>query len=631
MTRPKIAFATHELWPFVQGGGIGRSIWAVATVMARHADVTVITTDAAEPAYRELDPDDPRALPGVRMVFAREPGDEISALRTYHHRWSLALLDALRAAYPERGPDLVEFNDYWGEGAMTIEARRGGDPWLAGTTVAVRTRTTHELTTALNGGELGDFERVLHGLERSSLRGADVVLWPGGDVWGTYERFYGAAALAPARLVRQAFSIPPPDPADRDVPPGPELRLLYFGRLERRKGVEALVRAVLAAKPGTASLTLVGGDTDSAPGGGSMRAHLAELAGGDPRVAFRDRVAHEELAPIVRAHHVVVSPSRWESWSNVVREALAWNRPVLSTPVGGVIAAIQPGRTGWLTAGTDVADLEAGIAALVERREEIERMIAAGTPRAGLEEQLDDDGIAAALLELAASGDRGSAPAPPAPAAITALVAWDGGEGALERTLASLRACTVPVRVVLAASEGLPPLRLGAQLAEVVIAAPGTPTLARALRHARGEHPVLLLAAGQAVLPGFLPRALAALAADPALAYAGALPEGWGRAALPNAAAAVLGAAVGGGPLLVRRADAEALRDAEPAADPAGALAAALAQRERWGCILPEPLVRDAPPAWPPAAAEAPVAAELAPAEVWRAPAAVLPGGALVG
>ena len=59
-----------------------------------------------------------------------------------------------------------------------------------------------------------------------------------------------------------------------------------------------------------------------------MRAHLGRLAGDDARFTFHDRVPHEELAAIVASHHVVVSPSRWESWSNVVRETLAWNRPV---------------------------------------------------------------------------------------------------------------------------------------------------------------------------------------------------------------------------------------------------------------------------------------------------------------
>ena len=624
MAKPRIAFATHELWPFVQGGGIGRSIWAVASVLREHADVTVITSDDAEAAYRALDPDDPRALPGVRMVFAREPDDDPSALRSYQHRWSLALLDALRAAYPDGGPDLVEFNDYWGEGAMTVEARRSGDPFLRGTTVAVRTRTTHELTAALNGGELGELERVLHGLERSSLRGADVVLWPGGDVLGTYERFYGPAALAPAQLVPQAFLPPPAVPEDREPPAGDPLRLLYYGRLERRKGVEALVRALLDADAPDATLTLVGGDTDSAPGGGSMRAHLEALAGGDERIAFHDRVPHEALAAIVRGHHVVVSPSRWESWSNVVRESLAWNRPVLSTPVGGVLAAIRPGRTGWLTDGTTTEDLRAAIEDLHGRRDEIERLIADGTPRAELEAMLDHDGIARALLGLAGA-TRPAARVADAPPHVTALLLWSGGAGELERSLASLQDSDVPVRVVLVSTAGLPRLRLGSQVADLVVAdadAPATRALAGGLRRVRDDV-LLVLAAGQEVRPGFVARAHAALAADPALPYAGALPDGWGRAALPNAACAVLGAGAGSGPVLVRRADAEAVRDAPDGPDAVGALAAALAARERWGTVIPERLVRDVVPVWPPPDAREPV--ELAPADTWVAPPEALP------
>jgi glycosyltransferase involved in cell wall biosynthesis len=629
MTKPRIAFATHELWPYVEGGGIGRSVWAAATVLSRHADVTVITSNDAEAAYRALDPDDPRALPGVRMRFAREPGDEPSVLRTYHHRWSLALLDALRAAFPDGGPDLVEFNDYWGEGAMTVEARRGADPFLRDTTVAVRTRTTHELTTALNGGELGDFERVLHGLERCALRGADVVLWPGGDVWGTYERFYGSDALAPDRLVPETFLPQPAQPEDREPPPGPTLRLLYVGRLERRKGVEELVRALLGADAPDVTLTLVGGDTDSAPDGGSMRAHLTALAAGDPRIEFRDRVPHDELAAIVRAHHVVVSASRWESWSNVVREALAWNRPVLATPVGGVLAAIQPGRTGWLTAGTGADDLRAGIEALLARRGEIDGLIAAGTPRAGLETMLDHDGIVASLVELA--GKRGdatrAAPAASAPF-VDALLTWEGGAGALERSLASLRASEVPVRVTLASTAGLPPMRLGTQVAALVVVedgAPVTEALTAGLRRARGEE-LLIIRAGQEVLPGFLGRALASLAADPAVAYVGAMPDGWGRAPLPNAACAVLGEDVGDGPVLMRRADAQAVEAARDSPDELAAIVSALAQRGRWGCIIPERLVRYAAPTSPPADEDDRVLAQLAPPAVWVAPASALPG-----
>ena len=550
----------------------------------------------AEPAYRALAADDPRKLPGVRVVFAREPAGDLSPFWSYHHRWSLALLEALRDAFPDGGPDLVEFNDYWGEGAMTVEGRRSLEPLPRRDDG--RRADPHDARAdgRAQRGRHGLLERTMHGLERCALRGADVVLWPGGDVWGTYRRFYTDAALAPARRVPEPFLPPPADDADRAAPRRP-LRLLYVGRLERRKGVEDLVDAVTGLEGDDVALTLVGGDTDTAPDGGSMRRWLTARAAGDPRIAFRDRVPHDELRALMRDHHVVVSPSRWESWSNVVREALAGNRPVLATPVGGVVDAIEPGRTGWLTDDASPAALRAGIEELRERRDEIARLIADGAPRAGLEAQLDHEGLVAAYLRAGGRGRslpgrsrpgdrrlRRSRPSSPR------TTRW----GALERSLAALRRSPVPVRVVLASADGLPPLRLGQALADAVLVPSHQQAFHAALRHARGDGLVLLLDARDELDAAFLPRALAALAADPALAYVSALPAG--RVAsppLPNAAAATIGEGIGSGAMLVRRADLEAVGIPDRQyGDPLAATAVALAALNRWGTVIPEPLVR---------------------------------------
>lgn len=609
MARPSIAFASHELWPFVPGGGIGRSVWASATLLRDLADVTVITSDTWKQEYRALASDDPRTLPGVRMLFAAEPAGNLAPLRTHQHAWSQALFEALHSAYPDGGPDVVEFNDYWGEGAMTVEARRSGDPFLRDTIVAIRTRTTHEMTSVLNGGVLGELERTLHGLERCSLRGADAAIWPGGDVWATYQRFYGAEALAPALLVPEVFMPAPPVPTDRESPPAGPLRLLYFGRLERRKGVEDLVQAVVDLDADDVRVTLVGGDTNTAPGGGSMRARLKSLADGDERLAFHDRVPHEELAGFIRSHHVVVSPSRWESWSNVVREALAGNRPVLATPVGGVVAAIEHEQNGWLTDDASAPALRAGIERLRHERAEIDRMISAGSPRTTLERMLEHDTIVASYLELARSRQaderaaRTTTQCAPAVRPLTALVAYGGRSDPVARTLASLRSSGVPVRVVLASVDGMPPLRVGEELADALLVDPTSSrqdALRAALDHGQGDV-VLLLDAREDLDPRFIRRGLAALHADPALAYVSALPAtAYAPAPLPNAAAPCLGEAIGSGPMLVRRSDLDAVGlPQRPDGDAIAALAVALAARNRWGTVIPEPLVRASAPRAP--------------------------------
>lgn len=654
MTRPSIALVSHELWPFVQGGGIGRSLWAASRLLAARADITIVTTARWQPEYERLvAADDPRMTAGVRLVFVPEPEGDVRPLRSWHHAWSLRLLEGLRAAYPDGGPALVEFNDYWGEGMMAVEARRSGDPLLAHTCVAVRARTSHEITTALNGGLLGAHERNLHGLERCALQGADVLLWPGGDVLGLYQRFYGAEALAPDFRLAEPFEPAEPGPDDRRPPePGP-LRVLYFGRLERRKGVQELVTAARQVDDPALKLTLVGDDTRTGPGGGSMRAHLESLASGDPRIEFHDRVAHHELAAFIRSHHVIVSPSRWESWSNVVREALAINRPVLATPVGGVIEAVRDGRGGWLTAGTGVSDLRRGLEELLERREEIDAVIAAGDPRAALDEMLDPAGIVDGYMELTAdpgpppedafTSDTAAANRATADAgqggvtepSVTAIVRWRRGRPSLAPTLASLRCQQPPVSVVIVADDDhLPPLSLSPRLQTVValsdgVAADPLSGAVAALERCDGQT-VLIMEVGDVLAAEFVERALSSLARDVRVAYVATL--GPDRelisAPLPNAAAPVLGEDLATGPMLIRRHDLEqASRDAlRLGRGTLGALVTVLAERGRRGLVIPDRLVeRMQPRGAEPMDESVRIARELPP-EVWVAPSSARPG-----
>ena len=82
---------------------------------------------------------------------------------------------------------------------------------------------------------------------------------------------------------------------------------------------------------------------------GWLDAQLPSSSGGrDPRISFEQPVAREAVFELVRGHDVVVSPSLWECWPNVVLEALSQNRPVLATPVGGQVElASRAAAVGW--------------------------------------------------------------------------------------------------------------------------------------------------------------------------------------------------------------------------------------------------------------------------------------------
>src|SRR5215210_3896581 len=117
--RPTVALVSRAFWPFLIGGGIARYTRATATLLAGSADVTVILPDF----YAGRVPlDDPRVPRSVRFEFVPEPDHaDPRPFSSLYHAWSAAAYEALCRLYPDGGPDLVEFNDYTGEGAVSIQ------------------------------------------------------------------------------------------------------------------------------------------------------------------------------------------------------------------------------------------------------------------------------------------------------------------------------------------------------------------------------------------------------------------------------------------------------------------------------------------------------------------------------
>jgi glycogen(starch) synthase len=380
----RIALVSRELHP-VGGGGIGVAVAGSATTLAELAEVLVLTTSTHEEEYRRLKAAGELPFPEeVRVEFVPEPEpDEFGSYYSLLHLYSARVLERLRELYPVTGPDIVEFPDFLGEGLVTVQARRGHERFLRDTQVHVRLHTSAEMCGVLNGflGDSLDWRNAMIA-ERHTLAEADRILWPGGDVFGTYQRYYGRHELAPEALVRGLIAAPPMDAAGGKPPPAADgLRLLYVGRLERRKGVQDLIRALTSLPRDDWSLTLVGGDTNTAPLGMSMRELLELTIAGDPRIRFADALARDELARRIAGSHVLVCPSRWECWPSVVLEALAAGRPVLGTPTGGLVEMLGSADAGWLTDGVGDEPLARATEGLLERPEQVDALIAGGGPR----------------------------------------------------------------------------------------------------------------------------------------------------------------------------------------------------------------------------------------------------------
>jgi len=468
----RVALVSREVYPF-SGGGIGEYIASCSRLLASIGEVTIFTSSLHEEAFHRMSAaGDPRMPPpGVQVVFVQESEpDGIGGHFSPLHGYSARVFMALRQHYGRHGPGLVEFSDYLGEGAVTAQARRAGDPMLRGTKVGVRLHTSAEVCAMLDGHLDPSFEgRVTYELERMALRDADAVLWPGGDTFEFYRRFYGSA-LAPPRRIRNPFG--PQDDAgfterarDADTP----LRLLYLGRLERRKGVQGLLRAVSSIDSKDLRLTLVGGDTHTAPLGTSMRAQLEMVAAGDPRIEFLDAVPRTELSEVIRAHDAVVLPSLWEAWPYVGLETLRLNRPLIATPVGAFTEMVRPEVNGWRTEKVEAEDLAALIERLLFNRDAVDRLRLEGLPATTFDDLTDPMEILDAYDALLREPGRWDPPAvpsrsrkkakretvePPRPPLVSVVIPYYRLHEHVEATIESVFAQTYPRLEVIVVNDG---------------------------------------------------------------------------------------------------------------------------------------------------------------------------------
>lgn len=595
MPRPHIVLVTQEMWPLVQGGGIGRHVAEAARSLRGVADVTVLVGDRHRVQVEALRADGDERLPDVAFAFVEEPRGDVAPFTSWFHALSANTWRTLRDVLREKPAALVEWEDYRSPAAVTLDAKRTGAPELADTVMAVRLHTSWELTAHYNGESRDtDHARMTMALERLALRHADVLVPPNAATLERYRDHYGSAALAPDVVIQPPAPVRASETSVTAAHEGP-LRILYAGRMERRKGVSDLARAVRALDGCDLRLTMVGGDTHTGPAGSSMRAHIGRLVGGDPRVALRDRVPRDELERLIDAHDLVVLPSRFESYGYIAREALARGRPVLTTPVGGFLDVVTPGRTGWLAADTSPEALADGLRPLVADPAQVRKLTSSGHVAEALG---DEPGTATWVDDYLTMAQPQRAPATPRPtpgisAVVTALLPGD-----VAATVHAIRAQkdVGPVEIVVVTDDvARIPDPVASEVHELVVV--GTETSRTAARE-RGvgrvadDRAILVLDAGDTPEPGFARAALRGLGAPGAPAYVTAFGTGRhpGNAPLGNAVADLVPDVDTGGSVAlfapgVLPAD---MPEGEHGADQA--LYAELQSLGRRGAVLPEAL-----------------------------------------
>ncbi len=132
--------------------------------------------------------------------------------------------------------------------------------------------------------------------------------------------------------------------------------VLFLGRLEVRKGVIDLARAiplVLRQEPAVRFL-FVGRSLPHPEGGVSLDDYVRKILGKHVRsVEFVGGVPYSGIAKHMEASDICVFPSHWEAAGFVCMEAMAAARGVVGSAAGGMAEIIEHERTGLLVPPRD--------------------------------------------------------------------------------------------------------------------------------------------------------------------------------------------------------------------------------------------------------------------------------------
>ena len=330
-----ICFVADEIYPATMGG-IGRVLHDIICRLCSSGTPVALVLSVSEDEAAAFRRHASRQCPALQIHpvdellsdLAPDEAIPVTGFRLPHYWRSYRIALALRRLCRKMRLAGVEFADFNGAAFVTLKWRRMWGDEFADVPMWVRLHATSEMVLK-EDDELNSSrsQQQLFAMERYALRHADGWISPSAGVAQWYREFYDC----------------PDVPAVVDAPPFPQLggdnqhprtlgdppyRVLFYGKLQRVKGPDLLLKAVVSLlenKNLPIELEMVGPDVSHGPMRHSYQKELERLIPHRWReqVHFRGHIAPDRLAEIACGCCLAVVPSRVETFCLAAHE-LNW-------------------------------------------------------------------------------------------------------------------------------------------------------------------------------------------------------------------------------------------------------------------------------------------------------------------
>lgn len=337
----RICLISNEYPPETGFGGIGTYTYNLAQSLSKKGhDITVITKalrkdsvykDRNVKVYRILD----KKLPfkGITRIFNLFSGGGFS--RYWHSRFVFL---KIREVMKKEGKfDVIE-GPLW-DGECICYSNKLGAP------LVLRLQTPIFKSTEILGKNKN---RFLEFIERKSLEKATLITSISKNISEVISRYY---KIPSGKILLCYLGIQFPDIAKPVFKKDP-FKLLYVGRLEKRKGTEEFIDSlpeILEKKP-KILVDIVGRDCYQTRGNISYAEYFKIKVPKkfSKRVKFHGFVSKSKLDNFYQNCDVFIAPSRYESFGLIFLEAMSYGKPVIGTKVGGIPEIVRDKEVGLL-------------------------------------------------------------------------------------------------------------------------------------------------------------------------------------------------------------------------------------------------------------------------------------------